>query len=279
MLNTLIHANYFAEVGIVIEKEKSFFRFSNPGILRIPYEKAIEGGNSDPRNPFLFKMFSQLGLGERSGYGLENIHTTWRQQHWKMPALQEEFQPERTTLTLLTTSLLPDDIVKFIKFSLKDRYHLLSPDEVLILVTAYQEKSVTNVRLQTLTNKYAQDINKLLTNFVHEGLLETQGAGRGTEYILSEVFKPSQEIFDYIQQSNHSEKSEIQGNHEINLGNKEKILGNFSESYNQLLAIAKPARENARLKPVIMRELILSLCKEQFLSLNELSELLNREAS
>ncbi len=188
VLNTIIHANYFGEVGIVIEKKKSFFRFSNPGILRMPYEKAIVGGNSDPRNPLIFKMFAQIGLGERSGYGLESIHTTWKRQHWKRPAFLEEFQPERTTLTLLPTSLLPNEIVSYIKGALMDRSHLLSPDELLVLVTAYQEKNVTNVRLQELTNKHSKEINKILSNLVEEGLLLPQGSGRGRTYILSDVF-------------------------------------------------------------------------------------------
>ncbi|MFZ3591556.1 ATP-binding protein [Bacillus sp. DJP31] len=179
VLNTLIHANYFGEVGIVIEKKKSYFRFSNPGILRMPYEKAIEGGISDPRNPFIFKIFAQIGLGERSGYGLESIHTTWKQQHWKKPALLEEFQPERTSLTLLPTSLLPEDIVFLIRETLKDRFHLLTPIELLVLVTAYQEKSVTNVRLQALINKHSLEIKKSLLNLVEEGLILPRG-DRGT---------------------------------------------------------------------------------------------------
>ncbi|UOQ94849.1 hypothetical protein MUO14_07945 [Halobacillus shinanisalinarum] len=47
----------------------------------------------DPLNPFIFKMFAQIGLGwDRS------IHTTWKRQKWKNTALTEGFQPGRTTL-------------------------------------------------------------------------------------------------------------------------------------------------------------------------------------
>ncbi|ENH96019.1 putative transcriptional regulator [Gracilibacillus halophilus YIM-C55.5] len=224
VLNTIIHANYFGEVGIVIEKKKSFFRFSNPGILRMPYEKAIVGGNSDPRNPLIFKMFAQIGLGERSGYGLESIHTTWKLQHWKRPALLEEFQPERTTLTLLPTSLLPKEIVSYIKEALKDRSHLLSPDELLVLVTAYQEKNVTNVRLQDLTNKHSTEINKILSNLVEEGLLLPQGFGRGTTYILSDAFVDNEE--NMLSVSNEENIDENINN----LGSNEESPGNRGES-------------------------------------------------
>ena len=38
--------------------------------MRIPIEDALKGGQSDPRNPILHKMFSHLGYGERAGSGL-----------------------------------------------------------------------------------------------------------------------------------------------------------------------------------------------------------------
>lgn len=286
VLNTIIHANYFGETGIVIEKEKSFFRFSNSGILRIPIEKAISGGNSDPRNPLLFKMFSQIGLGERSGYGLESIHTTWRQQHWKRPIIKEEFQPERTTLTLLSTSLLPIEIVNDIKWILKDRFHLLSSDEVLALVTTFQEKSVNNVRIQELTNKSSKDITKLLSNLVEEGLLSPQGAGRGTTYILSDVFLELNKRYG----NSCGNKENNLGNNKDNLGNKENNLGNnrgnLGEHYKsqksnteRLMEIARPAREKSRIKPDILRVLILTLCSDQFLTINEIAHYLNRDAA
>jgi predicted HTH transcriptional regulator len=291
VLNTIIHANYYGDTGIVIEKKKSFFQFSNPGNLRIPLEKAIAGGNSDPRNPLLFKMFAQIGLGERSGYGLESIHTTWKQHHWKRPALTEEFQPERTTLTLLPTSLMPNDIVKYIERVLKDRFHLLSPDELLILVTAYQEKSVNNVRLQELTNKYPREINKLLSDLVEEGLLLTQGTGRGTTYILSEVFTDQddktkhvtnkKEVIRGITGDDLGHNEDSLGNNGNNLGNSEIYLGNSEENLGHtepedLMEISKIAREKKRLHPEVLRDLILSLCSNQFLTISELSRYLAR---
>lgn len=71
--NALIHAYYRLPRGIVIEKGKTYFKFSNPGKLRITREEALKGGVSDPRNENIFKMFNLLGIGERAGSGLENI--------------------------------------------------------------------------------------------------------------------------------------------------------------------------------------------------------------
>src|SRR5690625_7969816 len=78
----------------------------------------------------------------------------------------------------------PSVPVKYTQAVLKDRFHLLLPDEVLILVTAYHESNVNNVRLQELTHKSARDINRSISEIVEEGLLLPQGAGRGASYAL-----------------------------------------------------------------------------------------------
>ncbi|MBF0433593.1 MAG: hypothetical protein HQK83_20105 [Fibrobacteria bacterium] len=48
------------------------FYFRNPGMMRVPAEIALEGGESDCRNQTLHKLFLLLGLGERAGSG--NFH-------------------------------------------------------------------------------------------------------------------------------------------------------------------------------------------------------------
>ncbi|ENH96020.1 hypothetical protein J416_13009 [Gracilibacillus halophilus YIM-C55.5] len=44
------------------------------------------------------------------------------------------------------------------------------------------------------------------------------------------------------------------------------------------MGIARPAREKSRLKPEVLRNLILSLCSNQFLTVNELAYLLKRDS-
>jgi len=115
LLNTLVHADHFRDGNIVIEKEKSKYTFRNQGLLRVPLDKAIYGGTSDIRNKNIFKIFALIGLGERSGYGLESIHTTWEQQRWERPIVREEFQPEQVTLILKTIDAKPSEFVDQMK--------------------------------------------------------------------------------------------------------------------------------------------------------------------
>ena len=58
------------------------------------------GGESDPRNKTLMKMFNLINIGERSGSGVPNIFNTWNDQGWKEPVIEERFDPDRTTLIL-----------------------------------------------------------------------------------------------------------------------------------------------------------------------------------
>ncbi|MET3684464.1 putative HTH transcriptional regulator [Alkalibacillus flavidus] len=261
VLNSIIHANYYGDVGVVIEKEQSGFRFSNPGTLRMPIEKAIEGGNSDPRNPNIFKIFAQLGYGERSGYGLESIYLTWEEQHWQKPVLHEEFRPERTTLTLMPISLMPNDVVHKFKILLQDRFHLLDKSELFVLVKIYEEGYVTNARLQALTQESSSEINKRLSNLVEEGLLESNGKGRSTYYTLSNVFSDLYDENGSIQMTDQEVEFDI-------------------ESINdKLWDIAETARESKRLKAEKMQEIILTLCSYKYLTINELSDLTGREGN
>ena len=100
LANSLIHADYSESGSIIIEKGENYFKFSNPGNLRIPIDIVMEGGRSDPRNAILHQMFSYLGFGERAGSGLYMISTVWKSKNWIKPQIKEELNPNRTILTL-----------------------------------------------------------------------------------------------------------------------------------------------------------------------------------
>ena len=63
--------------------------------------KMRKGGESDPRNKSLMKMFNMINIGERSGSGVPLIFNTWEDQGWNEPVIEERFDPDRTILSLV----------------------------------------------------------------------------------------------------------------------------------------------------------------------------------
>lgn len=100
LANCLINADYYGTRGVVIKKELDKLIFENPGYIRTGKIQMRKGGESDPRNKSLMKMFNLINIGERSGSGVPNIFNTWEDQGWKEPVIEERFDPDRTILSL-----------------------------------------------------------------------------------------------------------------------------------------------------------------------------------
>jgi len=312
LVNSLVHADYYGERGIVIEKHKTYFKFTNPGNLRVSIEQALRGGVSDPRNSNLFKMFTLLGIGERAGSGIPAIETAWKKQHWRAPELLEEIQPERTVLILRTISLLPQESIDFLRAVMRDEYENISNDEIFALVTAHQEGAVTNARLQYLLQQHAGDLTKLLQTLVEKNLLQAEGKGRGTKYILADLFSGYPGVKEHSEESyqhndeveRHSEESyqhndelerhseeSYQHNGEVEQHSEEscqhngeieqqinkdsnirEIVGADEDLYKHIEKI----RVSQRTNPELVRNTICRLCAIQAFKPSELSTLLNR---
>jgi predicted HTH transcriptional regulator len=100
LANALIHADYHGRQGIVIEKRYSKLMFRNPACLRMAKEAAIGGGRSDARNSRIFNIFALINIGERSGTGLSDIFSIWKEYGYEQPSITETYQPDQTTVTV-----------------------------------------------------------------------------------------------------------------------------------------------------------------------------------
>lgn len=207
--NSIIHADYRLPRGIVIEKGKTYFKFFNPGNLRITREEALKGGVSDPRNENIFKMFNLLGVGERAGSGLENIHLAWREQKWIVPDLEETYDPDRITLTLKTTSvdkgfLEADGVGRGSKHLLSSMFDdensssiegenevvdfevKLDDDENKILNYIISHGFITNSLCRTELDLKKHRSVKLFNSLMKKEKIEKAGTGNQIKYILKQ---------------------------------------------------------------------------------------------
>ncbi len=100
LANCLINTDFYGVQGVVIRKEPNRLIFENPGYIRTGKAQMRKGGESDPRNKALMKMFNLINIGERAGSGVPNIFNVWEDEGWVEPIIEEKFEPDRTILIL-----------------------------------------------------------------------------------------------------------------------------------------------------------------------------------
>ena len=82
LANALAHANYYGRRGILVVKKGKELSISNPGTIRVTKEEFYAGGNSDPRNPNILKMFGFVNVGERAGSGVDRKRIDYEDWKW-----------------------------------------------------------------------------------------------------------------------------------------------------------------------------------------------------
>ena len=100
LCNALSNADFHQRMGLVIKKYADRIEFHNPGCLRLPAERAFQGGDSDARNKAILKMWSLVGVGERAGSGLPMILSACQECGFGKPDLYDEYNPDRTHLII-----------------------------------------------------------------------------------------------------------------------------------------------------------------------------------
>ncbi|WP_049778976.1 hypothetical protein [Thiomicrospira cyclica] len=181
----------------------------------------------------------------------------------------------------------------------------------IALGIALNEKTVSHDRLTSLCTEHASDISKTLNRLVEQGYLIRTGQSRGASYhltMLDDFLPKPDEFFGPNTRSSNSNtlsldpntlssnsntlssdpntrSSDIQrdefgrriSNYTIH---RCPFIDNLSEIdsllINNLKAIAKPAMEKAKLPSSELETIIFELCKNHYVPLSVLAELLNR---
>lgn len=102
-VNCLVNSDFYESRGVVVEKYLDKIIIKNPGTVIVGKKQMLRGGESEPRNGNLMKMFNLIGYGERAGSGVPDIYATWEKAGYMEPTVEERFgngQPNRTIVTL-----------------------------------------------------------------------------------------------------------------------------------------------------------------------------------
>ena len=200
LANCLINADYHGLRGIVIRKEPDKLVLANPGYIRTGKKQMRLGGESDPRNKALMKMFNLINIGERAGSGVPNIFNVWADEGWEEPVIEERFDPDRTILAL---SFLKKEDAKMkedanfiqknersLKEVLKEVLNQKDYEKTLPIIEYLEtNSSITTRTVRQITGKSLATAWRYIQILVKADVLESDGNTNNAEYILKKSVK------------------------------------------------------------------------------------------
>lgn len=186
LANALAHANYYGRRGILVVKKGKELTISNPGAIRVTKEEFYAGGNSDPRNPNILKMFGFVNVGERAGSGVDKILTAWKEQNWKEPEFDFSERLDRVTLKLEVGQVVYIPGAADIRNENTDQAVPKSMSkEEKILDYIGQNGSISSQEAADIGGyKSKTGARKLLDKMIANGLIRKAGKGPATKYII-----------------------------------------------------------------------------------------------
>ena len=262
--NSIIHADYRGQGGIVIKKYPDRFLFVNPGYMLVPLEQYYKGGCSVPRNTTIQTMFSLLGYGEKAGSGSLRIMSAWASAHWRKPFISMTNRPDRVCLDLKMEVLLPKDSLEHLEY--------IFGNALVILSTAEIEGVVSNLRLQGLLNKHSSEISIMLKDLCSQGYLNPENKGRWTSYHLNKGIGLKQgSLFENLD-GHLNEKMDTSDKKDGHLGrNMQEIKSSELKSYiveicsSRYLTIEEIAVKTRRTSKYLKNKIVSQLLKDGLL--------------
>ena len=190
LANALAHANYYGRRGILVVKKGKELSISNPGTIRVTKEEFYAGGNSDPRNPNILKMFGFVNVGERAGSGIDKIMTAWAEQNWKKPEFDFSERSDRVTLKLEVGQVV------YIPGAADIRNSTESDEAGTMTIMSKEEKVLAYIRqngiismqkvMETCNYRSRTGARKLIDKMINVDLIEKMGEGNKTIYKIKE---------------------------------------------------------------------------------------------
>lgn len=273
-VNLCVHPDYKAEGSLTVIFKNGTYLFSNPGTMLVSQEQFFEGGESVCRNPTLQKMFMMLGPAEKAGSGGAKIIEGWRTNNWKTPFLSERTRPDKVELLLSMQSLIQPEVLEELNNRLGIETQILSPQVQTVLALALTEENVTNERLRYVLRLHKSDITSLLQNMCRQGLLLSDGYGRGTKYRLANTLSSNNVV------SNIANVDSLGSNVDSLDYNVDSLDNDTDTTLGECIISIDAERllKKKRLRPAEMETLIYEITSE-WRTIQELTRILGKDKS
>ena len=186
LANSLIHSNYYERRGLVIHRYPGKVTIANPGGLRISVDDAVFGGISDPRNVTLLKLFGMINVAERAGTGISGIYATWENENWETPVLKEQFNPDRTVLSLTLSPQGGDKVAIKSGDKVAIKNGLSNQKKQAIISYLFETPFCISKDISVLLNINSSRTKVYLKELITDGIIIAEGANRNRTYRLKE---------------------------------------------------------------------------------------------
>lgn len=276
-VNLCVHPDYKAEGSLTVIFKNGTYIFSNPGTMLVSQEQFFEGGESICRNPTIQKMFVMLGPAEKAGSGGAKIMEGWRKNNWKAPFIVERTRPDKVEFRLSMQSLIQPEVIEEVSRRIGSDAQKFSPQFQTVLALALTEGNVTNERLRYVLRLHKSDITSLLRHMCRQGLLSSDGYGRGTRYRLAS--KASEANVDSLDANVDSLGSNVESL-DSNVESLSKNIRTSTESNPGLTIKLSPEIQALLKKKRLRQEEMDLLIKEvvtDWLTIQELTEILGKD--
>lgn len=90
--NCLINTDFYIPKGVVVKLEEDTLILEDSFFIRTRKHQIRLGGDLDPRNKALMKMFNLISVGERAGNGVPELFSVWKSKGWDGPIIEERFR-------------------------------------------------------------------------------------------------------------------------------------------------------------------------------------------
>jgi predicted HTH transcriptional regulator len=127
-------------------------------------------------------MFNLINVGDRAGSGIPNIYDIWQKEGWERPVLEEQFNPDRTILSLVLSQANNKKVA--IKSCDKEKVAIsdVKKQEIIDYLTANQVAKAS--KLAELLGVTPARVRVLLSQLVEAGIVIAEGGNRNRTYRL-----------------------------------------------------------------------------------------------
>ena len=193
LANCIANADFNFPRGIVIKKDLDSLVIENPGSIITGKTQMLKGGISEPRNKAIMKMFNLIRVGERAGSGVPDIFSTWENEGWVEPVIEEQYKPDRTILKLsfIEKEVLPDFLPEREKYGRKSGRKKIKADEIekrkeVALQLIKEDGYITVNRLIEKMELSRGMVESVLKSLKREGRLIREGSTKAGKWIAKD---------------------------------------------------------------------------------------------